>query len=197
MLPEEGGQIVVDQRPVGLDGVDDPLPGSRVLPLQLDGAPEEVQTHHGGLAALPGHGHLGRPVMGLDQLADVGLQQRLGHPEAAARIQPLLGEVEAVRAVEVADGAGRLGQEMEGWRPRAGGRPGGGWRRRSGRRRAPWRELAGRAVATAGSPGVVTGAGAQGAVLASLIRARAAGRWRSHREPGRRFRSEGHRSLAG
>ena len=36
VLLEEGGEGVVDQRAIGLDGVHDPLPGPRVLLLQLD-----------------------------------------------------------------------------------------------------------------------------------------------------------------
>ena len=40
--------------------------------------------------------------MRLDQLSDVGLEQLVRHPETAARIQHLLGEKEAVGAIEIA-----------------------------------------------------------------------------------------------
>jgi len=93
---------------------------------QLDGAAEEVKTHHRGFAALPGDDHLGRAGMRLDQLAQVQLQQVIGHPEPAARIEHLLGQEETVGAVQVADRPGRLGQQMEcqrgaRWKQRAGG----------------------------------------------------------------------------
>jgi hypothetical protein len=54
----------------------------------------------------------------LDQLAQVRLEQDIRHPETAAGIEHLLGEEEAIGAVEVADSACRLCQEVE--RPRRG-----------------------------------------------------------------------------
>ena len=75
-------------------------------------APEEVEAHERGLAALPGDRDLGRPVR-LEELADVQLQHLVRHAESAARVQRLLGQEEAVGAVEVADRARRLGQQVE------------------------------------------------------------------------------------
>ena len=54
--------------------------------------------------------------MRLEQLPDVLLEQLVRHPEAAARVEQLLREEEAVRAVEIADGAGWLREQVE--RPR-------------------------------------------------------------------------------
>ena len=51
--------------------------------------------------------------MRLDQLPDVLLEQVVGHPEPAAGVEHLLREEEAVLAVQVADGACGLGEQME------------------------------------------------------------------------------------
>jgi hypothetical protein len=48
-------------------------------------------------------------AMGLDQLPDMGLEQLVTHFEAAARVELLLFEEEAVLAAQVADRSGRLG----------------------------------------------------------------------------------------
>ena len=75
---------------------------------------KKSSSHHRRLATLPRDGDLGRTGVRLDQLAQVGLEELVGHAEPAARVQHLLGQEEAVRAVEVADSARRLGEEMEG-----------------------------------------------------------------------------------
>ena len=113
VLLEERTPLVVQQRAVGLDRVGDALARQRQVVGDLDRTPEEVEAHHRGLAALPRHRDLRRAGVRLDQLPQVGLQQVVGHPEAAARVEHLLGQEEAVLAVQVADGAGRLGQQME------------------------------------------------------------------------------------
>ena len=131
-----GGQqlapLVGQQGPVGLDGVLERLAGAAGLLGQGHGPPEEVDAHEGGLAPLPGHRHLAVGLGG-DVLAEVGRQHVVGHAEPVAGVERLLGQEEAVLAVEVADRPGRLGQDVE-RRPqgarrqaRAGGRrPGAG-----------------------------------------------------------------------
>ncbi len=52
----------------------------------------------------------------LDELADVLLQHVVAHAELAAGIEDLLVQEEAVGAVQVADRACRLGQQVEGRR---------------------------------------------------------------------------------
>ena len=52
----------------------------------------------------------------LDELLDVLLQHIVAHAELAARIEDFFVQEEAVGAVQVADGAGGLGQQMEGRR---------------------------------------------------------------------------------
>ena len=113
VLGEEGAPLVGQQRAVGLDRVHDPLarPPDRLG--QFDRAPEEVQAHHRRLTALPGDDDLGRRGVRPDQLAQVHLKQVIGHPEAAPRVQHLLGQEEAVGAVQVADRSGRLGEQVE------------------------------------------------------------------------------------
>ena len=112
VLLEEGAPGVVQLRAVGLDGVGDLL--SRLLvPLDvLDRALEEVEAHERRLATLPADDDF-RSGLRLEQLTDVGLEELVGHPEPAAGIEHLLREEEAVLAIEVADRAGRLGQQME------------------------------------------------------------------------------------
>jgi len=56
---------------------------------QLHGAAEELKAHQGRLATLPRDPHGRNAGVGLDQLADVTLQQLIGHPEAAPGIQHL------------------------------------------------------------------------------------------------------------
>ena len=112
VLLEEGAPVVVEQDPVGLEGLLHDLSRPAVLLDQLDGAGEEGEPHERRLAPLPGHRHLGCPV-GLEQLADVGLEGGLGHPLLVAGVQRILGQEEAVGAVDVAGGPARLGQEVE------------------------------------------------------------------------------------
>ena len=113
MLGEERRPLVVEQGAIRLDGVNDPLARPAELAGELTERRKNRQAHERRLAALPGDSHLGRAGVGLDELPQVGLEQLIGHPEPAARIQQLLGQEEAVSAVKVADRPGRLHQHME------------------------------------------------------------------------------------
>jgi hypothetical protein len=66
VLAEECSPAVIQQGAVGLDGVRDPLAGLPVPFGQFGRAAEEVQAHHGRLATLPSHHHLGRAGVRLD-----------------------------------------------------------------------------------------------------------------------------------
>jgi hypothetical protein len=90
VLLEEGRPGVVQLGAVGLDRVLCPLPRLQVLVDQLDGAVEELEPHQRRLAALPCDLHDRSAGVRLDQLTDVRLEQPVGHPEAAARVQHLL-----------------------------------------------------------------------------------------------------------
>ena len=93
----------------------DDLAGPPVALHELHEVAEEVEAHEGRLAALPGDGDpLG--LMRLEELPHVLVEQVAVHAEAAARVEGLLGEEEAVRAVEVADGAAGLDEDVEGRR---------------------------------------------------------------------------------
>src|SRR5215469_16166609 len=95
-----------------------------------DHLPKEIQAHQGRLAALPRQAY-NWSLVSLDELADVGLHDLGRHPEVAARVELFLVEVEAVFAIEIADGtggfrqdvecagAGRCHQSAKGWRARA------------------------------------------------------------------------------
>ncbi len=113
VLAKESTPVVVEERAVGLDRVEYSLARPGVSALELDRAAEEVEPHHGRLAALPGHDHLGRPLVCGKQLADVALLQVRRHPEPAAWVEHLLGEEEAVLTVQVADRAGRLRHQVK------------------------------------------------------------------------------------
>ena len=95
------------------------MPGRRYFSTSVHGAPVEVQPHQRWLAALPGDVDAVRLVR-LDELADVLLQHRLAHAELAAGVEDLLVQEEAVGAVQVADRAGRLRQQVKGRRRAAG-----------------------------------------------------------------------------
>ena len=89
------------------------LAGPTVLLLQLQSPSEEVQAHHRRLAALERHDDLVGTDVGLEQLRDVGLVDSRVHAEAAAGVQLLFGEEEAVVAVQVADRAGGFAHHVE------------------------------------------------------------------------------------
>ena len=112
MLEEQLAPLVGEQRRVRLDGVVQELVRRAVLVGQCQRPPEEVDAHQRGLATLPGDGHLG-DVLRFDHLTDVLGQQVVGHAEPVAWIQRLLREEEAVAAVEVADRARGLGEDVQ------------------------------------------------------------------------------------
>ncbi len=116
VFPEKSGPFVIDQGAVGLDGIQDSHTGAAIFLLVLDRASKKIQAHQHRLAALPGQGHLGKPV-GLDEPADIGLLHLARHAEAAAGVELLLGKVETIAAGQVADGSRRFGQKVKGrWR---------------------------------------------------------------------------------
>ncbi len=73
---------------------------------------EEVDTHQCRFTALPSDRYLGAGLR-LEQLAYVGFQYLVGHTETVARVERLLGQEEAVFAIEVADRPARLREDME------------------------------------------------------------------------------------
>ena len=86
------------------------------LLLQFNGTLEEVESHQGRLSALPGEGDF-ENVMGGDVLSGVLFEQGVRHAETAPRKQPLFREEEAVLAIEVADCAAGLQQNVKSsWR---------------------------------------------------------------------------------
>ncbi len=112
VLLEEVGPFGVEQGGVCLEGVFDGL-AVGVLGLEGDGLAEEFDAEQGGLAALPCEADVGRGL-GLDVLADVVFEQLGGHAPFAFGVEGFLFEVEAVLAVEVADGPDGLGHDVEG-----------------------------------------------------------------------------------
>ncbi len=109
---EKGAPFIVQQSPIGLQGVFESHAGSPVLILELDRFSEEIQPHQGRLSALPGHRHLGAAVA-FDQLLDISLQHFFAHAEIAVRVQQLFIQEEAVRTGQVAGGAAGFSQDVD------------------------------------------------------------------------------------
>ena len=113
VLGQERTPLVVQQRSVGLDRVQDTLPRTGELLGQLHAAGEELQPLQGRLPALIRHRHLSIRRMGSEQLPQVRLVHLRCHPEPAVRVQLLLGQEEAVLTIQVAHRPRRLGHHME------------------------------------------------------------------------------------
>ena len=80
MLGQEPAPLVGEQRPVGLDGVEQLLARTPQTLGECNRSSEEVHPHQRRFAALPRHVDLAVRLR-LEQLADVGLQHVVGHPE--------------------------------------------------------------------------------------------------------------------
>ena len=113
VVRQELPPLVVEESAVRLQGVADRLARLGIRGLQFHGEPEEVESHHRGLPALPRHDDLRSARLALDELANVGLEQVSGHAEPATGVEHLLGKEEAVLAVEVAGRTCRLRHHMK------------------------------------------------------------------------------------
>ena len=71
VLLQKRSPLVIEQRTVRLQRVQDPLPRLRVLLLQLDRAAEELQAHDRRLATLPRDHDLRSPRVPIEELADI------------------------------------------------------------------------------------------------------------------------------
>ncbi len=112
VLGEEFTPRVVEEGAVGLEGVGDIFAVGELL-LEGDDFLEEGDSEEGGFAALPGEVNIGTGL-GVDVLLDVGLEDVVGHgPVALVGVEGFFFEIEAVGAVEVADGADGLGEDVE------------------------------------------------------------------------------------
>ena len=103
MLRKEFAPLIVQQRAVGLHGVQEGHPRPAVFFHQVYGAPVETQPHQRRLAALPGD----VDTLGLvrpNELADILLQQARSC-ETCCRGRRLPFQEEAVGTVQI---AGRL-----------------------------------------------------------------------------------------
>ena len=107
MLGQERTPLVIQQRSVGLDGVGN-LPTVREGRLEFHHPAEELETRQGRFSPLPGEPD-DRYILSLDVLSDELPQHLVGHLEPPVPVeQLLLLEVEAVRAVQIADRPDRL-----------------------------------------------------------------------------------------
>jgi len=112
MFLEERTPVIVEQQAVGLEGVLHDLFGSAVGFNEFHCFLEEVEFHQRRLATLPRHrDFLG--AMRFEQLSDVGLERGLGHPTLFVWVQCLLGQEEAISAINIAGGPARLRQQVK------------------------------------------------------------------------------------
>lgn len=116
VLFEEGAPFVIELGGVCLESVGDGGTRAGVFLLEVDDVLEEVEAHECGFAALPGEvDFFGVEGLSVDVLGDVLLEDGIGHTEVGfAWVEAFFFEVEAVGAIEVADGSDGLGHEMEG-----------------------------------------------------------------------------------
>ncbi len=121
VLLQERCPGAVDQKTVGLEGLPHDLIGTPVFLDRLERSTEEVELHQRRLASLPGDRHLGR-IVRLEQLTDVGVERFFRHPTSAVGVERLLGQEEAVGAVDVAGRPRGLCQEMKARRALRAGR---------------------------------------------------------------------------
>ena len=105
--------FVVQRDGIGLECIINPHAAFFVLLLKAHRLSKKFDAHQGRFAALPGKVDF-VDRLGLDILADVFFQQAVGHAELAVGIEFFFGEEIAIFAVEVADGASRLGHHMKG-----------------------------------------------------------------------------------
>ena len=114
MIAKKTAPFRIQQGAVGLKAILDPLVRWAVLLLQGYGALEPIDAEQGRFTALPGEGHRLAGI-GENEVADIGLEQRGGHVRLAvfAIIELVLPHIIAVRAVEVAHRADRLGHDVE------------------------------------------------------------------------------------
>ena len=102
---------VINEQPIGLQGVNHSCAGRENLPLEAADGLKEVQSGHGGLAALPVHavaGHFGGGVA-----PHHGLQNRKVHPPGRLGEDGASGKVEAIAAAQVAVPRDRLDKQGE------------------------------------------------------------------------------------
>ena len=110
VLGEEGGPLIVESVPFVWIVRSTCQPAGR-RPFDFERAPEEVEAHERGLAALPGERHE-RHLLSVDGLANERLHL-VGHAKVAARVERRLLEEEAVVAAQVAARPGRFGHHVE------------------------------------------------------------------------------------
>ena len=113
MLGEEGRPLLVNQGGVGLQRVADLLGGPAVGLAHLQHPPVEGDATQGRLPTLPQHRHLAVGA-GREQLAHVDPRRLLAHELPRCVVEQLLGQEEAVLAVQVAGSAGGLGDHGQG-----------------------------------------------------------------------------------
>ena len=110
---EEFTPLVVEERAVGLEGIVDRF-SVGIFFLEGNNLAKEVDAEDGRLATLPCEGNFGDALC-FDVLLDVAFENFWGHfPVGLFWVEFFFFEVEAVGAVEVADGADGLCHDVEG-----------------------------------------------------------------------------------
>ena len=113
MVREKAGPVVGHQRAIGLQCVTHTLGGATVALTQLNEALKKRQATQGRLPALPQHRDLAVGAR-FEERLDVTFQGLLGHSLRRCVVEQLLGQEEAVLAIQVAGGTRRFGHHGEG-----------------------------------------------------------------------------------
>ena len=111
VVPEKIGPGGIQQRSVGLEGVEDRFPVG-VFPLEFHGFPVEIQAHYQWLSAVPVELDF-RDVVGCDIVPYHFLQHIHGHAGLPAAIKIGLFQIIAVMAVQVTERTGRFEHNVE------------------------------------------------------------------------------------
>lgn len=119
MVREKAGPVVGHQRAIGLQCVTHMLGGATVALTQLNEALKKRQATQGRLPALPQHRDLAVGAR-FEERLDVTFQGLLGHSLRRCVVEQLLGQEEAVLAIQVAGCSRRFGDDGEGDRARHG-----------------------------------------------------------------------------
>ena len=111
VLGEKPGPLLIEQRTVGLQGIDDGGPRRAIALLQRKRFAEKVDARERRFAALPGKVDFRRAGLRRDRVPDESIEGFAAH--AARGIPVRTVQVVAIAAVEVAGGGDRLRQDEE------------------------------------------------------------------------------------
>jgi hypothetical protein len=112
ILFEKLTPLIVQQRAVCLNGVQNALPGFSIPLNVMNGTAKEVDPQEGRLSALPCDVHF-TEWLRFQELPNVGLEQLIGHAKPIAWIKHFFRQEETVFAIQIADCTGRFRENVK------------------------------------------------------------------------------------